>query len=56
MRLASRVLECVDAVAPASDKGVPTDTHKSHTLIKNIANSLKCIYVKKIIGRKRNER
>ena len=29
---------------------------KSHTSIKNIANSLKSIYVKKIIGRKRNER
>ena len=29
---------------------------KSHTSIKNIANSLKKIYVKKIIGRKRNER
>ena len=29
---------------------------KSHTSIKNIANSLKSIYVKKTIRRKRNKR
>ena len=32
MRLASGVLEGVDTVAPASDKGVPTDAEVPHLI------------------------
>ena len=56
MRLASGVLGKVltQLLLPATK--VYPQMRKSHTWIRNIANSLKSIYVKKTIRRKRNKR
>ena len=55
MRLARGVLKVLTRLLLPATKLYP-QVRKSHTWIKTIANSLKSIYVKEIIGRKRNER